>query len=71
MMCEAMKWNFLPVAGGLYDQNPLLIDKFAVIFQYRAEHQAKEAEKQEREARKNKSKTGMGSRVSRPTGRRR
>ena len=70
LVCESMKWNHLPVAGGIYDQDPRLMDKFAEIFSYRAEFQAKEAEKQKREA--NRSKNGMGNRVSRPArGRRR
>ena len=30
-MCRGMDWNHLPVAGGLYDQHPRLLDEWAVI----------------------------------------
>jgi hypothetical protein len=33
MLCEAMQWNHLPVAGGLYDQHPEMLDRFTYIFQ--------------------------------------
>ena len=45
MLCEAMKWSHLPVAGGIYDQDPDLLDGFLIIFQKRSEHEAREAEK--------------------------
>jgi hypothetical protein len=45
MLCEAMKWSHLPVAGGIYDQDPDLLDGFLIIFHERSEHDAKEAEK--------------------------
>jgi hypothetical protein len=44
-----MKWNHLPVAGGLYDQDPDLLDKFAFIFQ---EVHAEEARKDEERKKK-------------------
>lgn len=59
-MCEALKWNHLPLAGGLYDQHPDLLDGFEIVFAARAEHEAEEAKKREREQ-KNK---GGGSRVA-------
>ena len=49
-LCEGMKWSHLPVAGGLYDQHPDLLDAFRYIFAKRNEYEAKEAEKREREA---------------------
>jgi hypothetical protein len=62
-LCENMKWAHLPLAGGLYDQSPELLDKFMYIFQQRAVIEAEEARKREREA---KSKS-----PSRPSSRRR
>jgi hypothetical protein len=38
-----MKWNHLPVAGGIYDQHPKLIDEWMILF----EEQAKERQRQE------------------------
>lgn len=35
-MCENMKWGVLPVAGGLYDQHPRLLEEWAVIFEEKA-----------------------------------
>lgn len=58
-----MKWNHLPVAGGIYNQNPDLLLKFEYIFGKRAEAEEKERQKSER-----KSKSPGG---SRPAGRRR
>lgn len=43
-----MKWNHLPVAGGLYAQHPDLIKGFEVIFEAKADHEAKEAAKEKR-----------------------
>lgn len=49
MLCEAMKWNHLPEAGGLYDQNPQLIDRFYYLFAERSKAEAAEQRKRERE----------------------
>lgn len=51
-LCEGMKWSHLPNAGGLYDQDPELLDGFQYIFAKRAEHQAAEDRKREKEANK-------------------
>lgn len=56
-LCEGMKWSHLPVAGGIYDQHPLLMDKFQIIFQTRAEIEAK---RQQEEERKNRHAKGGG-----------
>lgn len=48
-----MKWNHLPVAGGIYDQHPQLLDEWAYIFEQKNEH-----DKREREKEKNASKSG-------------
>lgn len=45
-----MKWTHLPVHGGLYDQDPDLLDKFEYIFRMISEQEAKEeAERQEKD----------------------
>jgi hypothetical protein len=54
-----MKWNHLPVEGGIYDQDPRLLDQFLVIFEARAEHQRQEHEKEQRQ---NRPKMGRGRR---------
>lgn len=51
-LCEGMKWSHLPNAGGLYDQDPELLDGFRYIFSVRAEHEAEEQRQREREANK-------------------
>jgi hypothetical protein len=47
-----MRWNHLPVDGGLYDQNPRLLEKWAVIFQIKAEYEKREAKRRESEAKR-------------------
>lgn len=66
-LCEGMKWSHLPVAGGLYDQHPDLLDQFRYIFMKRNEHEAAEQEKREAEQNKKmKNPTrGMSSRSPR------
>lgn len=49
-LCSAMEWNHLPLAGGLYDQNPKLIDQFRVLF-----HEVNEARKRKDDKRKRES----------------
>ncbi len=63
-LCENMKWTHLPVAGGLYDQHPDLIDGFDIIFRARAKHEAEEQRKREEQTKQNqaKSKNRVGKR---------
>lgn len=42
-----MKWAHLPEAGGLYDQNPQLLDGFQRIFSIRSDYEAEKQEKDE------------------------
>jgi hypothetical protein len=42
-----MRWNHLPVAGGIYDQHPRLIDEWQVIFEAQARQHEKERAEQE------------------------
>lgn len=53
-LCENMKWNHLPEAGGLYDQHPDLLDQFQYIFAARAEYQEKERKRDEAERQRKK-----------------
>lgn len=48
-LCSHMKWAHLPVAGGLYDQDPELLRKFRDIFEALDEAQVAEQKKQEAE----------------------
>jgi hypothetical protein len=47
--CQAMEWAALPVAGGLYDQHPQLLEEWTLIFKMKGDHEKYEAEKRERE----------------------
>lgn len=42
-----MKWSHLPVAGGLYDQDPRFLDAMAVIFAKRGEYEREKAKRDE------------------------
>lgn len=50
-----MKWNHLPLDGGLYAQHPKLIDQFRYIFRERSAHEEK---KQKEDEAKRKRETG-------------
>lgn len=45
-----MNWAHLPVAGGLYDQHPELIDRFAILFAAKNNRERLMAEKQKQDA---------------------
>jgi hypothetical protein len=47
------KWNHLPVAGGIYDQHPKVLDDFLIIDQIKI---AAENRRRAMEARKNRRK---------------
>jgi len=51
-ICAALKFSALPVAGGLYDQDPQLLEEWSYIIERRAE---RDREEQERASRKSKS----------------
>jgi len=44
-----MKWAHLPVAGGLYDQHPQLIDEWDILFEMDAHYQLQRQRQQEAE----------------------
>lgn len=60
-----MKWNHLPNAGGLYDQDPVLLDKFNYIFSELEKREEADRQKQKRdmEAAQKKNKGGGRSRL--------
>lgn len=45
-----MKWSHLPVAGGLYDQHPQLLEEWEVIFSEVAAYESEQEAKREQEA---------------------
>ncbi len=61
-LCEAMKWNHLPNAGGLYDQHPDMLDDFHYIFQTRAEHEENERKKEEAKRKRDSAQAGRRTR---------
>lgn len=63
-MCEAMRWNHLPVAGGLYDQHPQLLEEFNLIFAAKARKEERERKEQERKM-EAKQRSGVGRRRAR------
>jgi len=48
MLCKGMKWNHLPVSGGIYDQHPKLLDDFQIIMKAEADAEARKAAERER-----------------------
>lgn len=63
-MCEAMKWAHLPMAGGLYDQHPQLLEEFSIIFAARAAKEERERKAEKRKA-EMKSQSGVNRRRAR------
>lgn len=56
-MCRAMKWAHLPVAGGIYDQHPQLLDEFMYIFRKQSEWDELERKREKRKQEQQKMKT--------------
>jgi len=59
-----MKWSHLPVAGGLYDQHPELLEQWRFIFAKRGEYEAEQERKREAERAKKSPGGGGGRRVA-------
>lgn len=59
-LCSSMKWAHLPNAGGLYDQDPVLLERFAYIFSEVAKHEEAERKKDEAKNNKKVGKSGAG-----------
>jgi hypothetical protein len=62
-----MKWNFLPITGGMADQDPELMEMFDIIFNEQGKAEKERSDKREREMKEKKSSGG----VKKPRGRRR
>lgn len=43
-----MNWAHLPVAGGLYDQHPRLLDEWLILFRAKADHEKRKTEDEKR-----------------------
>lgn len=66
-----MKWSHLPVAGGIYDQDPMLFKYWDIIWNEEGEVARKEQEKREHEMKQRKSSSSArGGRRGRVAGRR-
>ena len=50
VLCKYMKWAHLPVAGGLYDQHPKLLDEWMMIINIDSQMQNKEMKSAERKS---------------------
>lgn len=60
-LCSDFKWNWLPNGGGLYDQDPELLDAFRYIF---SEIKKYEAEQEQRRQREQERRKGSGRRIA-------
>jgi hypothetical protein len=49
LWCAGTKWAHLPVAGGIYDQHPLLIDEWGLLFEIQAKWDKEQHNKRNRE----------------------
>lgn len=59
MICEAMNWAHLPVAGGVYDQDPELLEQWLAIWKVKAEVADEEKRKEAAAARNAASQNKM------------
>lgn len=59
---EGMKWAHLPVAGGLYDQHPQLLEELTFIFGERAKYQEKKRKEDERKNKARRPSRGVAGR---------
>jgi hypothetical protein len=55
-----MRWNHLPVAGGIYAQDPELIRKWNIIFDLRAKRQEEERKREEMKSKRSARVAGRG-----------
>lgn len=58
-----MKWNHLPEAGGLNNQDPRLLEWFDIIYQEECKAEEERQKKQQKEMEK-KNKSSSGRRVA-------
>lgn len=60
-LCSAMEWTALPVAGGLYDQHPQLVDEWLHIFARRGAHEERKRKEQEQKQKRDSASRGRKS----------
>lgn len=66
MLCKAMNFGVLPVAGGLYDQHPQLIHDWELIMEAEGREEERKQRERERKSAHSKSATmGSGRRSNR------
>ena len=51
-VAAAMEWSHLPVAGGIYDQHPALLDEWSIIWSEKSAHDQREEAKRKRKGKK-------------------
>jgi hypothetical protein len=71
LLCKAMKWTHLPVAGGIYDQHPKLLDDFLVIMEIDGKVQEDKHREMERKQQQQQRGAGGSRRPPQRRGRRR
>jgi hypothetical protein len=59
LIAKQMRWAHLPLAGGLYDQHPELLDQWSVLFRLENEKALADHRKQQAEARRTQSRSKM------------
>jgi hypothetical protein len=55
-LCSAMQWNHLPVAGGMMDQNPQVLEMFEYMFTEQQKAEERKQKKKDAEMKRNSSK---------------
>ena len=64
-VCKMLKWNYLPNAGGLYEQHPKLLDDLLIVAQAEAKAEKRRQEKREREMARKQGSASRGRRAGR------
>jgi hypothetical protein len=53
-ICKALKFGALPLAGGIYDQHPDLIEQWSIIMEAEAAREKRDHDRRESESRRNR-----------------
>lgn len=54
-----MSWTHLPNAGGIYDQDPELLDKFKILWSLQNEHEREKQARQKSEQNRKAGRRGL------------
>ena len=65
-MCDIFDWNHLPVEGGIFDQDPLLLDQLQFIFYEREKYREEQEKRKQNETRRSQSGGNLSRMSSRP-----